>query len=136
MTPPEWRMTEPLVLRVNTGTLRMNGRWQVAARTTVKANTGTVELDFSKAEFDAPVVDLEIKVNTGTVKLIVPHGVAVQIIESGHLRNELGDDVPLPGAPLIRLRSRVGTGTVRLRRPQPPKVRSRRWWRRPRSLGS
>jgi len=129
-TPPERRMTEPLLFRVNTGSVKMNGRWQVAEETVVKANTGVIELDFSQAEFDAPVIDLDIKVNTGTVRLIVPHGVAVQIVETGMLRNELGDDVPLPGAPLIRLRSRVQTGAVYLQRPKPPKVKRQRWWRR------
>jgi len=128
-TPPERRLTRPLVLRSKNSSIRMAGRWQLAARTEVRTSNGSILLDLTHAEFDAPVIELDVRVGNGTATIVVPEGITVVIVGGSGIRNHLGEDVPLPGAPVVRLRTSAKNGTVRLRRPLVKRER-RRWWRR------
>lgn len=123
---------EPLVLRTMTGSLKMRGRWQVGATTKASVASGNMVLDLTEAEFDDVEIDLSLKVATGNIKVIVPHGIDVQLVRvTGQLKNKLGPIVALPGAPIIRISATVATGNISLRHPRPPKPQ--RWWRRRRS---
>jgi hypothetical protein len=127
-TPPERRLTGALVLRSSSSPIRMVGRWQLAETTVVRASSGSILLDLTQVEFDAPVIDLEVRLSSGSATIVVPVGVTMQIVGGGGIRNYLGDDIPLPGAPVVRLRTKVKSGSVRLRRPVPPRPPRRRWW--------
>jgi hypothetical protein len=132
LTPQRRRMTEPLRLRAGMRGLRLSGRWQLAARTTLRAELGRVIVDLTEAEFDALTVDLDVYTGWGSVTILVPDGVGVQVIRHhGALRSEL--DPPLPGLPLVRLDARTNVGTIRLRKSEVDPERGRGRPRRQRS---
>lgn len=124
MTPPERRLTEPLTIKATTQNIRLRGRWQVAKETTVKCVTGNMTVDLTEAEFDDRTILLTIKVVTGNATVVVPRGVAVQLVgETAAVKLDV--DAPVPGYPLIRLTAGAVTGKVRVRHPK----ERRRWWR-------
>jgi hypothetical protein len=72
----------------------------------------------TEAEFDGPVIDLHVYSGCGSITIIVPRGVGVQIIRhKGGVDQRL--DPPLPGLPLIRLDVTAMIGRVHLRHPVP-----------------
>jgi Cell wall-active antibiotics response 4TMS YvqF len=84
------------------GRLRLAGRWQLARQTHVSADLGSVQLDLTEAEFDGHVIDLHVYSGWGSITIIVPRGVAVQIVHhKGGVDSRL--DPPAPGLPLVRL---------------------------------
>lgn len=54
------------------------GRWRVPSRVVVKATLGNVELDLVEADIPADV-DIEVKALLGSVRIVVPDGVAVEM---------------------------------------------------------
>lgn len=118
LTSPDRRLTRPLEIQSGSGRLRLAGRWQLGAQTHVSAQLGSVRLDLTEAEFDEHVIDLHVYSGWGRITIIVPRGVAVQVIKCrGRLISRL--DSPVPGLPLIRLDVTTNIGTVRLRHPGP-----------------
>jgi predicted membrane protein len=96
------------------GRVRLEGRWQLGAETHVSADLGSVRLDLTDAEFDDHVIDLHVYSGWGTITIIVPRGVNVQIVRHrGGVSSQL--EPPVPGFPLIRLDVTAMIGKVRLR---------------------
>ena len=116
LTSPERRLTKPLEIHSGIGRLRLMGRWQVARETHISADLGSVRLDLTEAEFDDHVVDLHIYCGCGSVTIVVPVGVDVQVIRHrGGVDSRL--EPPVPGLPLIRLDVTTNIGRVHLRHP-------------------
>ena len=124
LTSPDRRLTTPLEINGGMGRLRLTGRWQVARETHVSADLGSVLIDLTEAEFDDHVVDLHVFTGWGGITIIVPRGVAVQLI-----RHRGGTDMrlepPVPGLPLVRLDATTNIGRIHLRHPGAPR-RARR----------
>ena len=111
------RLSKPLEIHSGTGRLRLDGRWQLAAHTHISADLGSVRLDLTDAEFDDQVIDLHVYTGWGTITIIVPRGIDVQIIRHrGGVSSLL--EPPVPGFPLIRLDVTTNIGKVRLRHPE------------------
>jgi Domain of unknown function (DUF1707)/Cell wall-active antibiotics response 4TMS YvqF len=95
-----------------------SGRWRVAERLNVINVMGGSDLDLTQAEFAAPVTEITVFSLMGGSDIRVPDGVEVHITKfalmGGH-DVKLSDQVPPPGAPVIRLRmlSIMGGGEVR-----------------------
>ena len=105
--------------------LRLAGRWQVARETHVSADLGSVRIDLAEAEFDDRVIDLHVYTGWGSITIIVPRGVGVQVLRQyGGVDSRL--EPPVPGLPLIRLDATTNIGKVRLRHPGPPGRKRRR----------
>jgi hypothetical protein len=118
-TSADRRLTRPLEIHSGTGRLRLAGRWQVGKETHVSAELGSVTIDLSDAEFDANVIDLHVYTGWGSITIVIPHGLGVQIIRHrGGLDSRL--EAPVPGLPLIRLDLTTNIGRIRLRHPDPP----------------
>ena len=129
LTAPDKRLPEPLELRTMTGSLKMDGRWQVARVTNALVATGSMAIDLTRAQLDDDEIDLSVKVVTGSARVVVPYWMDVQIVElSGGVRNKLGPSIAPATAPLLRISAVAITGSITLRRPKAP-VR-RRWHRR------
>src|SRR6266516_7983652 len=91
----------------------------------LSADLGSVRVDLTEAEFDERVIDLHVYTGWGSITIIVPVGVAVQVIHHrGGVASRL--EPPLPGLPLIRLDVTTNIGKVRLRHPGPPGRKRRR----------
>jgi hypothetical protein len=125
LTSRERRLAEPLEIHSGMGRLRLAGKWQVARETHVSADIGSIRLDLTEAEFDDHVVDLHVYTGWGSITIIVPPGVGVQVIRHrGGVDSRL--DPPVPGLPVVRLDVTTNIGRVHLRHPG-AQDRARRW---------
>ena len=125
LTSPDRRLTKPLEIHTGLGRLRLAGRWQVAKETHISADLGSIRLDLTEAEFDDHVVDLHIYTGWGSITIIVPHGVDIQVIRHrGGVDSRL--EPPVPGLLLIRLDVTTNIGRVHLRHPQAQDRKRRR----------
>lgn len=118
LTPPTRRLGGPLLVRAAEGGTAFGPGWQLAAETTVATGTGPVELDLAAASWDAEDVHLHLE-TWGTVAILVPAGVAVQVTMAS---------VPVlleplvlsaPGAPVLQISARGPTGVIRVSNPAP-----------------
>ena len=108
------------------GGVERHGRWRVRARNQVTAIFGGVDIDLREADFDAPVVELNLQTCFGGVDIKVPAGITVRnetvnIFGGTDVKN-LGE--PVPGAPTLVLKGTVFFGGVEVKGPRP-----RRWGR-------
>ena len=130
LTSPDRRLDRPLEIHGGIGRLRLAGRWQVARETHVSADLGNVLIDLTEAAFDDHVIDLHVYTGCGSITIIVPRGVAVQVT---HHRGgtDMRLEPPVPGLPLVRLDATTNIGRIHLRHPGPPsRGRRRRGFRR------
>jgi hypothetical protein len=112
------RLARPLEIHSGLGRLRLAGRWQVAAETHISADLGSVRLDLTEAEFDDRVIGLHVYSGWGSITIIVPRGVEIQVVRHrGGVDSRL--DASVPGLPLIRLDVTANIGRVHLRHPGP-----------------
>lgn len=135
MTPPERRLDQPLVLETRSGVIKLTSSWQLASETRVRCASGTVRLDLTVAEFDDDLIDLDLDCASGVIDVVVPHGVAVRMVEisghSGTIKNHIDTTVVLPGMPCLVVSARTRSGTIKLRRPGTGRgPRWLRWLRR------
>ena len=125
LTSPDRRFAKPLEIHSGMRRLRLTGRWQVARETHVSADLGSVRIDLTEAEIDDRVIDLHVYTGWGSITIIVPRDVGVQIIHHrGGIDSRL--EPPVPGLPLVRLDVTTNIGKVHLRHPAAPGGK-RRW---------
>lgn len=116
LTRPDRRLAEPLKIHSGIGRLWLTGRWQVARQTHISADLGSIRIDLTEAEFDDHVVELHVYTGCGSITIIVPRGVGVQIVRhKGGVDSRL--EPPVPGLPLVRLDVTTNIGRVHLRHP-------------------
>ena len=97
-------------------TTERKGRWMVAHRSRFSAVCGTVRLDLREAVLPGPEIEIEARPILGTVDIVVPEGVHVQVIGGGAMSKQ-SLDLPssaADGAPVIRITARGALGTLRV----------------------
>jgi len=125
LTSQERRLERPLEIHSGFGRLRLAGQWQLARETHISADLGSIRLDLTQAEFDDHVIDLHVYTGWGSITIIVPPGMGVQVIRHrGGVDSRL--DAPVPGLPLVRLDVTTNIGRVHLRHPG-TQDHTRRW---------
>jgi len=106
------------------------GRWRVGGSVTAVAVMGGCELDFRKAEIDAPEVHVTAVAVMGGIDIIVPEGIAVELSGlpvMGGKQLKLADVPFLPGSPVISVRAFPIMGGVMVRsKPEPGTPRRQR----------
>ena len=117
-------ITEPDRMVAVFGGVERKGRWRVRSRSQVTAVFGGVDLDLREADFDAPVVELNVQTCFGGVDLKVPAGITVRdetthVFGGVDIKN-LGE--PVEGAPTLVLKGTVFFGGIDVKGPRP-----RRW---------
>jgi len=97
------------------GKERRDGRWVVPESLTVAAVFGEVVLDLREALLQSSRITLLATVIGGTVELIVPEGVAVEITGSSVLSRSTGTSggPPVPGMPVIEVRALALGGRIK-----------------------
>ena len=119
ITPVERQLQEPLEIS-STGmfaNVNLLGNWQVPRHLSVRTGPSRITIDLTEAEFDDWTVEIVAHAEMGDVTLIVPRGMAVQLVgTSGPTRSKLTP--PVPGFPLVRLSATVGLGKIRFRHPK------------------
>jgi hypothetical protein len=95
-----------------------SGPWELAARSEFRSICGTITLDLSQARLDGPAVDLEIFNLFGTVTVIVPEGIQVNVSGGGMFASQViqpPSSAPVAGAPKLRINARGPGGTLYVR---------------------
>ncbi len=139
LTPVSQRLARPLVLQVPDSALELGSGWQLAADTAIATGFGVARLDLTAASWDAHQVNLHLQ-TWGSIEVLVPKGVAVQMLGgSGSVQLE-SLSAPVPGGPVLRISTSGPTGVIRIRHPRKPNGRPFTRWRRrqrrhPRPLG-
>jgi hypothetical protein len=109
----------PLVLKAGMSTLKRTGDWDVPARLRLQSSMGTIVLDFCETVIHHPVVDVEVDVGAGTVRLLVPDDATANVDEvvsgMGTVKSKVPSR-PREGAPHFVVHGRSGMGTVVVRR--------------------
>jgi len=93
------------------------GRWRIARQSRYSAVFGNVKLDLRDAVLPGPEVDIEAKAVFGSVEVIVPESVLVELVGCGALSSQepkVEGDAP-DGAPVIRIRHRGFCGSLGVR---------------------
>ncbi|HEX5618341.1 MAG TPA: DUF1707 domain-containing protein [Solirubrobacteraceae bacterium] len=86
--------------------VRREGRWRLAPRSRFSAVLGSVTLDLRQAVLPGPDVEIDVQAILGSVTVVVPEGVEVDVSGMGILSSEdLRVEGTAPaGAPRIRIR--------------------------------
>jgi hypothetical protein len=134
LTPASRRLTQPLVLHAD-GHLQLGAGWQLAAETTISVAFGAARLDLTAASWDANLIHLHLETRAGEFEVIVPEGVAVQMVGgSGRVQLEPLSP-PLPGGPVLRISTVGPTGMIRIGHPKKGRGGPLTRWRRRRAAG-
>ena len=129
------RLAEPLVLQVADGDLQLGSGWQLAADTIVRTGFGAARLDLTAASWDADQINLRLE-TWGSIEVLVPEGVAVQMVGgSGRVQLE-SLTPPVPGGPVLRISTSGPTGVIRIRHPMDRNGGLFTRWRRWRTEGA
>lgn len=109
------------VLRAGAAGLKRDGAWTVPARLEVRAAMGSVVLDFTEAKIEHRVLQIEIRLGTGSAELIVPAGATADVdglvASTGSINNNVASQ-PVRGAPHFVVRGRAWLGSVTVRHPR------------------
>ncbi|MFJ6573388.1 DUF1707 domain-containing protein [Streptomyces sp. NPDC091292] len=100
------------------GRIQRRGAWRVPRTLKVESAFGRVHLDLSRAVFEHPVVDIELRVGTGRAKITVPRDATVEIDElhTGWKDTRYRPRPSLrPGGPTIRISGVMGFGRLKIR---------------------
>ncbi|GLZ33064.1 hypothetical protein Lesp02_52520 [Lentzea sp. NBRC 105346] len=103
-------------LKNTMSTTTRKGRWSVPAELVINNRMGSTDLDFTEADVP-PVVNIELNVTAGSVKLLVPEGAtcnhdAVEVA-AGDVKDKVGDG---HGTPHFVLTGSVRAGSVLVKR--------------------
>jgi hypothetical protein len=99
-----------------------SGPWELAARSEFRSICGTITLDLSQARLAGSEVELQIFNLFGTVTVIVPESVQVNVSGGGMFASQVIQppaSPPVPGAPKLRINARGPGGTLYVRSKSP-----------------
>jgi hypothetical protein len=125
LTPAPRRLDRPLVLRAPGSDLQLGAGWQLAADTIVASGCGTARLDLTAASWDSQQINLRLE-TWGSIEVLVPEGVAVQITGGSASVQLESLCPPVAGGPLLRVSNIGPTGSVRIRHRSRNRFRLRR----------
>lgn len=133
LSPATQRLSRPVVIEARMSSLDLGTGFQLGAETTVIASIGSVCLDLTAATWDSREVDLHLEATTGSIDVIVPRGVLIQLVRAkGQVVLE-NIEPPVPGAPRLRIEASARTGVIRISHAAAQverKAPRRRWLRR------
>jgi hypothetical protein len=129
ITPASRRLAEPLVLRAD-GDLKLGAGWQLAADTTIHIAFGTAWLDLTAASWDANQINLRLETRAGAIEVIIPEGVATQMVGGSGRVQLLSLSAPVPAGPVLRVSTLGATGVIRIRHPKKRTAGRLTPWRR------
>jgi hypothetical protein len=98
--------------------LQRAGRWSLAPRSRVTSVGGTIVLDLRRATLHGADTVVDVRNYFGTITLLVPRGVHVEVDGGGAFETreiDLPDSGPVVDAPRLRLRTSGAFGTTRIK---------------------
>lgn len=112
------------------GSAKRTGRWRVGHEIHAVALMGECKLDLRQAIIDASVITVDALAVMGTVEVIVPEGVEVDlggVAIMGAKAMKLGGPIPPYGAPIVRITGLALMGEIKVR--NQPSLMERAWKR-------
>jgi hypothetical protein len=103
--------------------LSRSGLWDIPERTSWRCLFGTIVLDLRQARLTASKTSIEIFNLFGTVTLIVPEGVRVELSGGGAFASQViqsPSTPPVEGAPVLRISTSGPGGTLHVRHREEP----------------
>jgi hypothetical protein len=100
-------------------TIKRAGDWPVPARLRLHSSMGTIVLDFCDTQIPHQVVDVEVEVGAGTVRLLVPDEATANVDDVSSQMGTVKSNVPSrprAGVPHFVVHGRTGMGTITVRR--------------------
>ncbi|MFE0421225.1 DUF1707 domain-containing protein [Streptomyces sp. NPDC058953] len=99
------------------GRIRRTGAWRVPRNLKVTSGYGRVKLDLSRAVFDGPVVDIELRIGTGNARITVPRGATVELdgLTTGWKDTRYKPPATPGAGPTIRITGVMGFGRLKIR---------------------
>jgi hypothetical protein len=117
LTPSARRLSEPLVVHAADAGLHLGSGWQLAEETTIRTGVGSAVVDLTAASWDTLHVSLRLE-TWGSIEVLVPKGVAVQMAAAaGRVRLEALSP-PVPGGPVLRVSTSGPAGVIRIAHPR------------------
>jgi hypothetical protein len=97
--------------------LTREGRWRLAPRSRFSAVLGSITLDLREAVLPGPEIEIEARAVLGSVVVLVPEGVDVELTGGGAMSSQdlRVEGTPPAGAPLIRIRHSGLMGSLAVR---------------------
>jgi hypothetical protein len=98
--------------------LERSGRWQLPPQSSVLSVGGTIVLDLGQATLHGPETTLHVRNLFGTITLLVPRGVRVDVDGGGMFGTreiDLPDAGPVDDAPRLHIRTSGPFGTLRIK---------------------
>jgi hypothetical protein len=98
------------------------GSWDLASGTSFQSIFGTIDLDLRQVRLPGGEVEIEIFNFFGTVTVIVPEGIVVNVDGGGLFASQVIDSPSapvIPDAPQLRIRLRGPGGTLYVRTHEP-----------------
>lgn len=105
-------------LKATMSTVNRKGAWAVPRQLVVRSRMGSTDLDFREASIPHSVVDIELDVTAGSVKLVLPEGATVDAdgveLAASTLKDKVGTGAN--GRPHFVVRGQVRAGNVEIKR--------------------
>ena len=115
---PPASQAAPARYRATVSRLVRRGAWEIPARSKWSCVCGTIVLDLRAGRLPGPEVELEIFNAFGTVTVLVPAGIAVEVEGGGMFASQVLQPPAWPppaGAPRLRIRVGGPGGTLHVR---------------------
>ncbi|MFC6092870.1 DUF1707 domain-containing protein [Saccharothrix sp. BKS2] len=105
-------------LRATMSSVNRRGRWSVPRQLVVHNRMGSTDLDFREAAIPHAVVDIELDVTAGSVKLVLPEGATVDAdgveLAASNLKDKVGTGAN--GRPHFVVHGQVRAGSVEIKK--------------------
>lgn len=113
---------ELVQLKARSGNIQRVGPWVVPRRIEVEGRSSNTTIDFTQAVITQPTLDLAVSLRSGTLRLIVPADVVVDVdgveLRSGSVRQRARHDPAVPVRLMVTVSGNVRSGSVVVRGPK------------------
>jgi hypothetical protein len=119
---PDTNTDRTLILAGKSGRFRRRGAWLVPRVLKVESECGKVDLDFSRAIFENPVIDIELQLRSGRARITLPDDAVVDIDDLSTVWKQLIYKTPQrfdAGGPRIRISGTMEYGRLKIRHKAP-----------------
>jgi hypothetical protein len=103
------------------GSVTRKGHWVVPRKLRLRSRLGSTELDFTEAQIDHPIVEIEIDVKGGSVEMRLPEGASASMDDVDVIAGSVDDHrryaEPM-GRPHFTITGSLSWGSVEIRGPR------------------
>jgi hypothetical protein len=134
---PRAEAKEVVRIDCHSSNARRDGPWLVPRRMEVRVKSGSVTLDFTRAEISWPTLQIDVEIRSGNLRLITKPGMVVSTddvtMRSSNVKIRTPDDPEVPVTLRIDLSGTAKSSNIDARPPRPPRRTFWQWLlRRPR----